>query len=173
MAKKIAKIEDLTPDTANANRGNERGVYMVETSLEKLGAGRSIVVDADGNVIAGNKTLQAAIEKGFDIEVVQTDGKKLVVVQRADLNLNDPDGQARQLAYADNRASEVGLEWDIDRLVSDLAIGVELDDWFLPDELDAIIGKIEPPDDFNSYDEDIETQYCCPKCGYEWSGQPK
>ena len=27
-----------------------------------------------------------------------------------------------------------------------------------------------PPDEFREYDEDIETQYQCPKCGYEWSG---
>src|SRR5262245_48831565 len=31
----------------------------------------------------------------------------------------------------------------------------------------------KPPSEFASYDEDIETQYCCPKCGYEWSGKPK
>lgn len=31
----------------------------------------------------------------------------------------------------------------------------------------------EPPDDFKEYGEDIETEYCCPKCGYQWSGKPK
>lgn len=34
----------------------------------------------------------------------------------------------------------------------------------------------EPPDapeDFPTYGEDIETAYCCPKCGYEWSGKPQ
>jgi hypothetical protein len=30
-----------------------------------------------------------------------------------------------------------------------------------------------PPDDFKEYDENIETAYHCPKCGYEWSGKPK
>lgn len=30
----------------------------------------------------------------------------------------------------------------------------------------------EAPNDFNEYDEDIETEYCCPKCGYRWSGKP-
>ncbi|WP_146255441.1 ParB N-terminal domain-containing protein [Azospirillum sp. TSA6c] len=29
-----------------------------------------------------------------------------------------------------------------------------------------------PPADFPSFGEDIETQYCCPKCGYRWSGKP-
>jgi hypothetical protein len=30
----------------------------------------------------------------------------------------------------------------------------------------------QPPEDFASYDENIETAYCCPKCGYRWSGKP-
>lgn len=28
------------------------------------------------------------------------------------------------------------------------------------------------PNDFNEYDENIETEYCCPKCKYRWSGKP-
>ena len=30
----------------------------------------------------------------------------------------------------------------------------------------------EPPDEFGAYDEDIETEHQCPKCGYVWSGKP-
>ena len=26
------------------------------------------------------------------------------------------------------------------------------------------------PDEFNELDESISTEYCCPKCGYSWSG---
>ncbi|HEU5013968.1 MAG TPA: hypothetical protein VFT66_15715 [Roseiflexaceae bacterium] len=32
---------------------------------------------------------------------------------------------------------------------------------------------LDAPETFNSYGDDIETEYCCPKCGYEWSGKPK
>jgi hypothetical protein len=32
---------------------------------------------------------------------------------------------------------------------------------------------VMPPTDFQEYDEDIPTDYCCPKCGYTWSGQPQ
>lgn len=43
------------------------------------------------------------------------------------------------------------------------------------DMLEAIASSIldnlpEAPDDFPGYDDDIETEYKCPKCGYEWSG---
>jgi hypothetical protein len=29
-----------------------------------------------------------------------------------------------------------------------------------------------PPEEFPSYDEEIETEYCCPRCNYRWSGKP-
>jgi hypothetical protein len=32
---------------------------------------------------------------------------------------------------------------------------------------------VGPPEDFSEYDESIDTEYCCPKCGYEWSGKPR
>lgn len=31
---------------------------------------------------------------------------------------------------------------------------------------------VQPPSDFGEYGKEIETQYCCPKCGYKWSGKP-
>jgi hypothetical protein len=30
----------------------------------------------------------------------------------------------------------------------------------------------DPPEEFGAYGEDIWTDYCCPKCGYRWSGKP-
>ena len=53
---KTTKISDLTPDPQNANKGTERGRGMIEDSLRRLGAGRSILVDKHNRVIAGNKT---------------------------------------------------------------------------------------------------------------------
>ena len=31
----------------------------------------------------------------------------------------------------------------------------------------------EAPDAFPEVDEDLATDFCCPKCGYSWSGKPK
>jgi hypothetical protein len=36
----------------------------------------------------------------------------------------------------------------------------------------APVEETTPPGDFSEYGEDIETEYCCPKCGYKWSGNP-
>ena len=66
-------------------------------------------------MIAGNKTLEGAKAIGLeDCQVVKSDGTKLIAVQRTDLDINDK--AARELAIADNRASELGLEWDPDVL---------------------------------------------------------
>ena len=146
--KKIKAIEDLVPDTGNANRGTERGRGMLEESLRTLGAGRSILVDKHGRVIAGNKTLEVAAELGPEVETVQTDGHKLIVVQRTDLDL-DVGSQARELAYADNRIAQVNLDWDVARMAADIEAGVDLGRWWVEDELKAleVMEKPEPPED--------------------------
>jgi hypothetical protein len=45
------------------------------------------------------------------------------------------------------------------------------------EDIDQLLGlagdKVLAPDGFDEYDENLETQYCCPKCGYNWSGKPK
>lgn len=139
MTKEIHGIADLTPDPTNANKGTERGRYMVEASLRETGAGRSIVADKAGRVIAGNKTLEAWAEIGGEIQVVRTDGKKLVVVQRDDLDLADEIGAARKLAYFDNRSQETSLSWDAEQILADIESGLDLSAMFFENELDDII----------------------------------
>lgn len=149
MAKKhkdINSIKDLIHDPNNANKGSDRGKKAVADSLEKYGAGRSIVVDKNGVIIGGNKTLEAAQAAGIEIEVIKTGGDKLVVVQREDLDLLEDD-KARKLAYADNRAGELGLNWHLDQIKSDLDSGMILDDLFSLDELDDMgvdLPSVEP-----------------------------
>lgn len=128
-------------DPHNANRGTVRGQGMVERSLRNYGPGRSILLDRNGVAIAGNKTLEAAMELDLPIEYVHTTGDKLIAVVRDDLDLehDDEHATARSLAYVDNRASEVGLEWDVQQLQADLDRGLPLHDFFFPDELDALI----------------------------------
>jgi len=109
---KTATLADLTPDPRNANKGTPRGRGMVEESLRKFGGGRSLLVDKHGVIIAGNKTHEAAGSIGLDeCIMVPTDGTKLVVVQRTDLDLRK-DKAAQLMALADNRTSEVGLAYE-------------------------------------------------------------
>jgi len=81
-------ISTLAIDDENANCGTARGREMLGESLRKCGAGRSVLVDRQGRVIAGNKTLEAARAIGIkSTAVIETDGSSLVAVQRGDLDL--------------------------------------------------------------------------------------
>ncbi len=143
--KSITSLSDLVPDERNANKGTVRGRSMVEYSLQQFGAGRSVLVDKNGKLIAGNKTTEAAASIGLDdVIVVKSDGKKVVVVQRTDLDLTR-DEAAQKLAIADNRTSEVGLEWDNEVLAALLNenSGI-LDGMFDDTEIDALIESLNP-----------------------------
>ncbi len=119
LVKKVNSITDLRLDENNANRGTDRGRHLLAESLSKLGAGCSIVCDRNGTVIGGNKTLESAQKLGLEIEVVHTQGDKLVAVIRDDLDLKS-DPRARELALADNRISELNLDWDVEQILQDI-----------------------------------------------------
>lgn len=131
------KLSDLTPDARNANKGTARGAAMIRASLKEYGAGRSILLDRNGAIIAGNKTWENAGALGHkDVIVVKTDGSQLVAVQRMDLDLGDK--RARQLAIADNRSAEVSLEWDPETLKGLAGDGVDLAPFWSADELEEL-----------------------------------
>jgi hypothetical protein len=154
----------LQPDGKNANSGTPRGRAMVEESLRRYGAGRSILVDKSGRIIAGNTTHECAIDIGLtDAVIVKTDGRKLVVVQRTDLDLDDP--VARALAVADNRTSEVGLSWDpgvLAELAADEA--VDLSGMFSLVELADLLHEAAPPPKFQPADAEHRLDELQPHC---------
>ena len=59
------RIADLTQDAHNANRGTVRGAKAIAASLKDYGAGRSILLDRNGVIIAGNKTAENAGAAGM------------------------------------------------------------------------------------------------------------
>jgi DNA modification methylase len=133
-------MSELKFDKRNANRGTDRGRALLEQSIKELGAGRSILVDKDGNVIAGNKTLEAARKAGLKVRIIPTNRDELVVVQREDLDLDDSAGEARRLAYLDNRVAELDLSWDVEVLTEDAAAGLDFDSLgFLDKELQRLL----------------------------------
>ncbi len=128
---------EYTFDPANANAGTPRGEGMVGHSLGKLGTGRSVVSSADNVILAGNKTYQQAIELGIPVQEIESDGTTLFVIKRMDLPYHDP--RAKELAFVDNRSSEVGLSWDAENVQAIIDAGTDLGDWVFEDELDAIL----------------------------------
>lgn len=141
----IRSLEDLVPDPHNANKGTPRGQAMLDQSIRTSGAGRGIMADRYGRVIAGNKTLKRALALGLKLQLVKTRGDRLVVHQREDLDLaTDP--RAKALALADNRVAEVGLDWDADIVAGLKAAGVDLGALWTEDELVRFIATAGSPD---------------------------
>jgi hypothetical protein len=141
MAKvKKAKVADLIQDDQNANQGTEIGRRLIESSIETLGLGRSVLVDKDNRLIAGNKTQEGTLKNGIENAIiVETDGTELIVVKRTDLSLDDDKGRA--LALADNRASELNLNWNPERLEMHVDAAINLGLTELKFDTDVTIGE--------------------------------
>ena len=130
------EIGQLIPDDKNFNRGTDEGKKLIRKSLHDFGAGRSVLIDKDNRIIAGNKTHENA--DAADIKkviVVETDGTELVAVKRTDIGIDTKEG--RELALADNATAHVNLEWDVDELTEAADdYGINLDDWGVDFDMD-------------------------------------
>ena len=135
----IRTLDDMRLDARNANRGTARGRDALARSLREYGAGRAIVLDRHGTILAGNKTYEQAKRLDMPLRVVTTDGTHLVAVLREDLHADDP--RARALAIADNRVGEIDLEWDVDMLKQLQAEGLDLSPFWTADEFAKVFGQ--------------------------------
>ena len=111
----MAKISDLKFDDKNFNKHTEYGMSLLEKSLRELGAGRSILLDKDNNIIAGNGIVEAAGSVGLeDVKIVETTGDEIVAVKRTDMTIDSKEG--REMALADNATANADLSWDEDNI---------------------------------------------------------
>lgn len=110
-----ADITQLVPDNVNFNKGTQYGQSLIEKSLRQYGAGRSILLDKNNRIIAGNKTVENAGQIGLDkVLIVETTGEEIVAVKRTDIDLDTREG--RELALADNATGAANLDWDEEAL---------------------------------------------------------
>lgn len=141
----MANIKDLKFDDKNFNKHTEFGLSLVEKSLRNYGAGRSILLDKDNNIIAGNGVVEVAGQIGLDkIKIVETTGDEIVAVKRTDVSLDSEKG--REMALADNATAIADIEWDDDLLKEEFEIddlkgwGVDLK-WDEVENVDEIVEK--------------------------------
>ena len=153
----VVDIDSLRQDTHNFNRGTEEGQQLMERSFKELGAGRSILLDREGNIIAGNKSQEAARKAGIKrVRIVETTGDELVAVKRTDIDIDSAEG--RRMALLDNLTTQVNLAWDpsVIEAVSSEIDGFDPSDYgFDPSQLevagmgdDPNAGEDVNPDDF-------------------------
>jgi DNA modification methylase len=100
-------IVDLLLDPENARKHSKKNLDAIKASLTKFGQRKPIVINNKGVILAGNGTVEAARDLGWDhIEVA---------VVPADWD----EATARAYALADNRTAELA-EWDENVLAKQL-----------------------------------------------------
>lgn len=134
-------------DKRNYRKHDKKNKSLIKKSLEKFGAGRSIVIDAEGEIIGGNGVYEQAQKLGLKTKIVESDGSELVVVKRTDLKTDDDKRKA--LAVMDNSTSDTS-EFDMELLTADFTVD-ELEDFGieLPEEK-----EVEVPDVLEKEDSD-------------------
>jgi ParB-like chromosome segregation protein Spo0J len=145
-------------------RQNQGAVAKVAASIKEFGWQQPIVVDSEMVIIAGHTRLSAA--QSLDLTEVP-------VFIANDLTPL----QVKAYRIADNRVSEES-EWDEELLTLELKDLMSSDfnisiTGFDQDDLESLNQSLQlsPPEEFNSFDENLKTEHECPKCKYRWSGK--
>jgi ParB-like chromosome segregation protein Spo0J len=157
-------VAELRTFHRNPRRGDPG---VIAQSLTVNGQYKPIVVNRGTHtgrpleVLAGNHTLIASRDLGWE--------------RIAGVTVDVDEDQAARIVAADNRTSDLA-EYDERLLLELLAELPDLDGTgYDPGdlaELEKTLAELAPPAEFPAFDEDLETEHRCPKCGYEWSGKP-
>lgn len=118
-------MQELKFDQKNYRIHDDKNKRIIRKSLEDCGAGRSVLVDKDNVLIAGNGVYKEAQALGLKVRFVESDGKELIVVKRTDLSTDDE--KRKLLALADNYSSDLSV-FDVEAILEDFT-GDELDAW--------------------------------------------
>jgi site-specific DNA-methyltransferase (adenine-specific) len=128
------KLSDYRPQKKNANKHTQRGLSMLEKSIQEGGFIGAMTSAADGEIFDGSARIETvATVLPTDPIVVDSDGTRPIIVRRTDIpNADDP--KAKRLALMANRTAQVDLDWDAE-VLKELSEEIEIGDIFSEKEL--------------------------------------
>ena len=132
-------------DSRNYRKHGDKNKELINKSLSECGAGRSILIDANDEIIAGNGVYEQAQALNIPVKVIETDGSELVVVKRTDLDTDDE--RRKRLAVMDNSASD-SSEFDLELLSMDFEVpdlqemGIEIPDITVEEEKEVVEDEV-------------------------------
>ncbi len=134
----MASISDLKSDHKNARRRTDRSSDLIKESLQRYGAARSIVIDEENRILAGNGTIDGAKAAGIRrVRIIESEGDEVIAVRRTGLTEEQKVG----LAFADNRTADLS-EWD-QEMLHRLSEEHDLAPWFDEDDLNELLSVTE------------------------------
>lgn len=157
----MVAVETLHTHPRNVNQGD---IGAIHTSIDDNGFyGACVVQKSTGAILAGNHRYQAAVVA------------KLPAVPVIWVDIDDD--AALRILLADNRTTRLGGDDPnaLAELLKEL-VGTERGlegTGYDGDALDSLLADLEgkkSPEQFAEYDETINTEHTCPKCGYKFSG---
>lgn len=184
---RTVSIHDLIPHERNYNKHDQDQLDKLKASLRRFGQVDDAIVKAlpDGTykIVAHEGVTTAALQlleqnecahlEQWNITIVPQDWTELDV-----LGYMAASNETARLSNPDEAMLAELLQEQADAGYDLASLGT--DDEALRQMLEALGNEIledkeerSAPEDFEDYDEDIETQYQCPKCQYQWSGKPK
>lgn len=131
-------MSEIKIDRRNYRKHNDRNKSLINKSLSECGAGRSILIDNENSIVAGNGIYEQSQKLGIPIRVIETDGTELIAVKRTDLATDDD--KRKQLAIMDNSTSD-SSEFDFDLLQEDFSTDEIVD--FGIDEIEKYLDSQE------------------------------
>lgn len=145
------KLSEIIPYENNP-RKNAKAVGVVAESISQTGYNNPIIVDEDNIILAGHTRLSSLKKLGKkEVQVLRVTGLTEEEKRKYRL-LDNKTGEFAAWDYVALMEEMEGLDWN----------GLELD-WGIQTE-----ENFPEMDEFESFDEEIETKYKCPECGYEW-----
>ena len=147
----MTSINSLFADHKNARKRTDQSAKLIEESVKRYGAARSIVIDEDNRILAGNGTIEGAKAAGLkNVRIIETDGTEVIAVRRTGLSEDEKVG----LALADNRTSDLS-DWD-QEMLRKLSEEHDLAPWFDQDDLEELLAVTElEPEEGNTDPDDV------------------
>lgn len=157
-------LDDIVPYERNPRTHPDAQIELLARLMKEHGVDQPIVVDEHGTIIKGHGRLMAArLAEMWTFPVVVKRGLT--------------EDQKRAERIADNQIALLA-GWDKELIRLELG-ELKLAGYQLPllgfEDMQLVAFMAagpSAPGEFPAFDENVETEHCCPRCGFAWSGNP-